>query len=59
MSNTIAPCRICDYSNSLQSKWNSETGEKWVHCDECGNASSPSLDDPVQKWNEENSNQNE
>lgn len=50
------PCKICETDENLQAKYNSQTGEKWVHCDECGRVSTPVTGDehPVEKWNAEN-----
>jgi len=48
------PCRVCHSAEHLQAKWMSETGEKWVHCDSCGNISTPTIEgDPLLIWNAE------
>jgi len=50
-------CRVCGTNDSLKPKWMSETGEKWVHCDRCGNTSTPIVSDDrneiVAQWNKE------
>ena len=51
------PCK-CGSSN-LKPKFNSETGECWVHCDDCGNVSTPVMrpksdEQIIAKWDEEN-----
>jgi len=50
------PCRICE-SKDLRPLWSSETGEKWVACDNCGNTSSPVIsndrDEIIEQWNKE------
>jgi len=53
-----SPCGACG-STSLRPKWMSETGEKWVHCDQCGNHSFPMVSNDRQsiigQWNKEQS----
>lgn len=50
------PCGVCG-SNNLLPKWRSDTGEKWVHCDECGNVCSPVFSNDraeiIAQWNDE------
>jgi hypothetical protein len=46
------PCPCCDKTDFLKPKWNSDTGEKWVHCDNCGRVGNPSYSDPVGGWNQ-------
>lgn len=49
------PCK-CG-SIDLKPKMMSETGEKWVHCDRCGNMSTPIVsndrDEIISVWNKE------
>lgn len=46
-------CKFCGTDKHLKSKWNSDTGDKWVHCDGCGQISKPELkpEDTVKDWN--------
>ncbi len=53
----LVPCRICN-GTRLQAKWHSEDGVGWVHCDTCGNRSTPlSLTvgraKLIEQWNKE------
>lgn len=48
------PCIICRTTLHLKAKWNSDTEQKWVHCDECGRISTPVTDNPLAVWNKEN-----
>jgi hypothetical protein len=52
----IRPCRVCG-SDKLLPKFVSATGEKWVHCDSCGNCSTPVVSDDrvviIANWNAE------
>lgn len=50
------PCRYCKSTN-LRALYASETGEKWVGCDSCGNASKPIISNSdneiIDQWNKE------
>lgn len=48
--NNTRDCRACGGQN-LKPMMNSGTGEKWVHCDDCGNRSQPTTSDPLAQWN--------
>lgn len=50
------PCKICKTDKYLKPKWNTETSQRWVHCDKCGSVSTPShtKEHPLINWNKEN-----
>ena len=48
------PCHVCKTDEHLKPKWMSDTGEKWVHCDNCGQISTPTIKGhPLEVWNKE------
>lgn len=47
-------CRICKTADQLKPQFASDTGEKWVFCDGCGNIGTPTTGDPIEVWNKEN-----
>jgi uncharacterized Zn finger protein len=50
------PCRMCG-STKLRALFFSDTDEKWVGCDECGNVSQPVVsnhrEEIIAQWNKE------
>jgi len=50
------PCGICK-STDLRPLYMSDTGEKWIACDKCGNHSKPIVSDSrnviINQWNKE------
>ena len=47
-------CRVCGAGEDrLKAKWDSGSGLMWVHCDVCGNHSTPVTKDPLDRWNAE------
>ena len=54
----VRRCKNCNTGiENLIAKLNSITGEKWVHCDRCGNISTPIVSNDrepiIAQWNKE------
>jgi hypothetical protein len=54
----VNPCRLCG-ENAQKAKWTHANGVGWVHCDSCGNDSTPvdlrmGNDEIIAVWNREN-----
>ena len=56
----IQKCKVCGSFN-LRSLMKSQTGHKWITCDNCGNISTPIITNDSEKimnqWNKENTKQ--
>lgn len=57
----VKPCRVCGSTN-LRALFFSDTDEKWVGCDQCGNVSQPVVSNDrkeiIAQWNKEQTRNN-